>query len=127
MNVQFRQRFMKGFRVKLPMNKTLSLMGLAKKAGKLTAGHDAVMSCVKKGTASAVILTSDASPRHKKELENVGFRGKILCIEADMLEAGCVLGQKSCIFSVDDGGFSQAIEKTLTKEGFEDGCKIQGS
>lgn len=95
------------------MNKTLSLMGLARKAGKLGVGHDVVFAAVRDKTAKAVILTSDASPRHVRELEAAGFSGRVIEIKADMSEAGNVLGKRSCIFSVNDSGFAEAIEKTL--------------
>ena len=50
-------------------------MGLARKAGKLGIGHDVVFAAVRNGTAKAVILTSDASPRHARN--NVAFYIKI--------------------------------------------------
>lgn len=88
-------------------------MGLARKAGKLGVGHDVVFAAVRDKTAKAVILTLDASPRHVRELEAAGFSGRVIEIKADMSEAGSVLGKRSCIFSVNDSGFAEAIEKTL--------------
>ena len=95
------------------MDKQLSLMGIARRAGKLSVGHDMVLDSVRKGRAKAVILTKDASPRHKKELEAVSFAGRIIEMEADMNEAGLALGKRSCIFSVDDEGFANAIVKSI--------------
>lgn len=95
------------------MNKRLSLMGIARRAGKLSVGHDQVIEAVRKGRAKAVVLTSDASPRHLKELEAVSFSGKIIMADVTMEEAGLALGKRSCIFSVDDQGFADAIEKTV--------------
>lgn len=95
------------------MNKTLSTMGLARRAGKLLIGHDVVMLSVRQGRVQTVILTSDASPRHKRELEAAGFEGKILILEESMEEAGYALGKKSCIFAIEDEGFTKAIEKSL--------------
>lgn len=95
------------------MNKMLSLMGLCRRAGKLGVGHDAVFDAVRKGRASAVILTSDASDRHERELNAAPFPGKILHAGFTMEEAGLALGKRSCIFSVEDEGFANAIEKTL--------------
>lgn len=98
------------------MNKTLSVMGLAKKAGKLLTGHDAVMTEVRKGKQLTVILTSDASPRHLRELEAADFKGSTVQLPETMLEAGFATGKKSCIFAVEDVGFRKAIDKTLMKE-----------
>lgn len=95
------------------MGKLLSLMGLCRRAGKLSVGHDAVFDAVRKGRARAVILTSDASPRHGKELEAASFAGRIVKAGFTMDQAGLAVGKRSCVFSVDDEGFATAIEKTL--------------
>ncbi len=95
------------------MNKTLSLLGLARKAGKLGIGHDAVFASVRSGAAKTVVLTSDASPRHVRELEAAGFSGRVIVLETDMDETGRAVGKRSCVFSVDDSGFAKAIEKTV--------------
>lgn len=95
------------------MNKQMSLLGIARRAGKLSVGHDMVFDSVRKDRAKAVVLTSDASPRHRKELEAVSFKGIIITLPVTMDEAGLALGKRSCIFSVDDEGFAKAIEKTV--------------
>ena len=95
------------------MDKLLSLMGLCRRAGRLGVGHDAVFDAVRKGRAKAVILTSDASPRHRRELEAASFPGRIVEAGFTMEEAGLATGKRSCLFSVEDEGFANAIEKTL--------------
>lgn len=100
------------------MNKTLSILGLARKAGKLVIGHDAVMLSVRNERAKTVLLTADASPRHKRELEAASFSGKTVELPCTMEEAGFSVGKKSCIFATEDEGFAKAIEKTITKEDF---------
>ncbi|MBE6790703.1 MAG: 50S ribosomal protein L7 [Ruminococcaceae bacterium] len=99
-------------------DKTLNMLGLMRRAGKLLIGHDAVLLSVRQGKAAAVILTSDASPRHKREIEAAGFDGKIIELPCTMEEAGFSVGKKSCIFATEDSGFVKAIDKTITKEGF---------
>lgn len=99
------------------MNKTLSVMGLARRAGKLLIGHDAVMLSVRNNRALAVILTADASPRHEREINAAGFGGKIIKLSCTMEEAGFMTGKKSCIFALEDAGFLKATEKTLSEEG----------
>ncbi len=100
------------------MNKILNILGLMRKAGKLLIGHDAVLLSVRQGKAKAVLLTSDASSRHKRELEAASFQGKIIELPFTMEETGFSVGKKSCIFATEDDGFRNAIEKTITKEGF---------
>ncbi|MBR3766997.1 MAG: ribosomal L7Ae/L30e/S12e/Gadd45 family protein [Clostridia bacterium] len=99
------------------MNKTLSCMGLMRRAGKLIIGHDAVMLSVRNEKALTVILSSDASKRHQRELEAARFQGKILNLSFTMEEIGFATGKKSCIFAVEDEGFAKAIDKTLSEEG----------
>lgn len=95
------------------MNKTLGVMGLARRAGKLLIGHDAVLLSIRTGKALTVILTSDASPRHKREIEAASFNGKIISLPVTMEEAGIAVGKKSCIFAFEDEGFVKAIDKSL--------------
>ena len=95
------------------MDKQLSLMGIARRAGKLAVGHDAVFDSVRKGRAAAVIITNDASSRHLKELEAAGFEGKIIKLDASMDDAAAATGKRSCIFSLEDEGFTNAIAKSV--------------
>ena len=104
--------------------KTLSLLGLARRAGKLLVGHDAVLTSVKKRKTKLVILTSDASPRHRKELEAAGYTGGVAVLPADMETAGRALGKRCCICSLEDAGFADAVKKTICEEDIIDGSKV---
>ncbi len=95
------------------MNKTLGVMGLARRAGKLLIGHDAVLLSIRTGRALTVILTSDASPRHKREIEAASFGGRVISLPVTMEEAGIAVGKRSCIFATEDEGFTKAIDKSL--------------
>lgn len=99
------------------MADVLQYLGLARRAGKLSVGHDAALLSVRKGTASLVLLTEDASPRHKRELEAAGFGEKTRVIPYNMNDTGVATGKKSCIYAVDDEGFAKAVLNTLSKEG----------
>lgn len=107
------------------MNKILSLMGLCRRAGKLSAGHDMVMQSVRNEKAQAVILTSDASPRHRRELEAADFKKPVIALDCDMNAAGAATGKRSCIFSVEDSGFARQIQKIYEGGLVADGSKIQ--
>ena len=105
-------------------DKTLSLLGLARRAGKLLIGHDAVFASVKKRQTKLVILTSDASPRHLKELQAAGYPGETAVLPADMETTGPAVGKRSCIFALEDAGFADAVKKTICEEDIIDGSKI---
>ena len=98
------------------MNDALNLLGLARRAGKLQTGHDAALLSVRKGNAALVILTSDASPRHKRELEAAGF-DRTVTIPCTMADTGVATGKKSCIYALEDEGFSKAFINKIPKEG----------
>ena len=98
------------------MNKTFSLMGICRKAGKLLPGHDISFDAVRSGKAELVILASDASVRHEKELEALNYSGKTLRLNVTADEIAYAVGKKSCIFAVTDKGFAKALEKTICEE-----------
>ncbi len=95
------------------MNKTLSLLGICRKAGKLSVGHDMVFQSVRKGKARLIVLTKDASPRHLRELEAADFNGKVITLEDTSDTVGASIGKRCCIYAVEDEGFAKAIEKTV--------------
>lgn len=106
------------------MDKTLQLMGLARRTGKLIAGRDAVLDAVKKNQTTLILLTSDASARHRRELENAGCRSGIATLPCDMQAAGAATGKRSCIFALTDPGFAAAVTKTINEEEAQYGRKI---
>ena len=107
---------MKDWQGRLTMADVLGYLGLARRAGKLSIGHDAALLSVRRGSAHMVLLTTDASPRHLRELEAAGFKEKTAVIPYDMNETGVATGKKSCIYALDDEGFAKAVS-TLLKEG----------
>lgn len=91
------------------MADVLNLLGLARRAGKLQTGHDAALLSVRKGNAALVVLTEDASPRHRRELEAASFGDKTVVLPFSMTETGIATGKKSCIYAIEDEGFAKAI------------------
>ena len=92
------------------MDKLFSMLGLALRARRLLVGRDAVMASVRAGRAGLVLLTEDASPRHRRELEALGY---VLSLPCTMDETGARLGKRSCIFALEDENFITAIQKTI--------------
>ena len=93
------------------MSADYSILGLCRRAGKLATGHDAAVETVRNGTAAMIILTSDASERHKKELEAIGFKGETLQLPDTMDTVGYFTGKRSCIYAVTDAGFAASVKK----------------
>ena len=101
-------------------DKLLSMLGLAKKAGKLSLGHDAVIDAVARGKAQAVILAADASDRLEREMKReVAFQNStanVIKVQFTMADIGKALPHKVGVVSVNDASFAGAVLK-LYEEG----------
>ena len=108
---------------KLLMNnkKSISMLGMARRAGKLAMGHDMALNSIKDRKSKLVIFASDISPRLIKEFENTLINNhlSIKCIKLDetINELYMALGYKAGVMSVDDANFSSRIEELLSQEG----------
>lgn len=96
----------------------LSALSLARRAGKLTMGFDAVMKSAAMGEAFAVVVSSSASEKTRKE---AAFRCEMYDVplyEAGftMDEAERMLGKHAGIFSLSDENFLRLVMKKLEQE-----------
>lgn len=99
-------------------SKFLNLLGIARRAGKLSFGHDAVTDSIKQGKASLVVICADASERLKAEMKRLCDERKIQFIESgySMEQISLSTGMKSiAVLSVNDDGFAKSL-KDLTRE-----------
>lgn len=99
-------------------DKFLSLLGMARRSGKLSTGHDAVISSVVKNKAKLVILSSEGSERLKREINHAcTYGGKsipVLLTGYTTSELSQAIGIKAAVISVDDEGFGKAAEDKYT-------------
>ena len=93
--------------------KLYSMLGLARRANKLLIGRDSVMAAVRGGRVKLILLTCDASPRHRQELSAIGWQGETRELPCAMDDMAFHLGKKSCIFALEDANFSDAILKLI--------------
>ena len=102
------------------MDKILSLLGFAKKAGKLIAGSNAVLRSILYGESELVIVTKDAGGSVREKFERI-------CKENDVSfffigsqeEFERATGEKNkVIYSVIDTGFANKLKQLIyeTKE-----------
>ncbi len=107
------------------MCKTSSLISLAMKAGKVSSGEFQTEESVKRGKASLVIISKDASNNTRKKFENLCTFYNVECvIKFSKEELGLMIGRefRACL-SVNDQGFAQSIKKQLllmTQDSMED-------
>ena len=94
-------------------SKLLSMLGLAKRAGKLSSGHDAVIEEISRGKAQVILLAADASDRlereMKREIEFQKSPAKLIRTTYTMEQFGRALPHKVGVVSVNDASFARAV------------------
>ena len=95
----------------------LSLLGLARRAGKLSLGNDAAVESLRKGQARLVLLASDLSPRSRRGIAAAAQQAEAPCREtgASMEEIARAIGKHTGILAVNDEGFSKKIEQLCSE------------
>ena len=93
------------------MDKLLSMVGLARRAGKISSGSVGCEQSVKGKAAKLVIIATDASDNTKKAFTNTCSYYDTECIEyADMQSLGqCIGADERAVVSVNDKNFAKAI------------------
>ena len=99
-------------------SKLKSVLGLARKANKLSLGNDSVLEKIEKKIAKLVIFSSDASSR---TVENIKRKAKFnniytVNIKYDMNFINSAVGKKCAVISVNDEGFFRKIKSLIEEE-----------
>ena len=95
-------------------DKLLGLMGLARRAGRLTCGSDAVLRDIAAGKALSVLLAGDASPRTVNNIrvacEKTGTG--VFMVPFDKLALGHATGRgETAVAAVTDKAFSLRVQE----------------
>ena len=95
----------------MAQDKTLTLLGFCKKAGKLVAGTEKVTELIKKGATCLVMLSSDISPKTEKELKYHASGKNIVFIRLsyDRETVAHATATTAGVLATADEGFSKAI------------------
>lgn len=99
--------------------KTMNLIGLAMKAGKLASGEFSTEKAVKSGKAKMVLVAEDASDNTRKMFANMCTYYRIpVCIFGKRDELGHAMGKemRSSVAVLDDG-FAKALVKQMNING----------
>ncbi|MBQ3816950.1 MAG: ribosomal L7Ae/L30e/S12e/Gadd45 family protein [Clostridia bacterium] len=102
------------------MNKILTLLGFATKAGRLSFGFNSAMDSVKAGKAKLVVTACDLSEKTSKEVNfycDKNFVKVLRLSTADIQTVSEAVGRKCGIVSVNDSGFAQALLGAYTQGG----------
>ncbi len=109
------------------LNKVLGMLGLAKRAGQLVSGTDAVLDGIRKNKAKAVYISADASDNTKKKFcDSCKYYGIEYCILSNkMTEVSSAIGKMGNIAAVyvSDNELNKAVRKAAKADG---GC-VYGS
>lgn len=99
------------------MDKLLSLLGLARRAGRLEAGFDACRAAAREGRSALLAAAADVSPKTYKNLEYEARRAGIEAVRvpAGMFELGKACGVRAGVVSVNDKGFAAALRKEMER------------
>ncbi len=104
------------------------LLGMARRAGRLTTGYDAVAALVASGAVILVLTAADLSEKTEKELRFAAQdkRAEIQKIPLTKEEIGHSLGLKKPVgvLALEDKGFAAAVKKRLCGHDFEEECTV---
>lgn len=100
-------------------DKALNLLGIAKRAKKLSCGHDAAESSIRNGHAKLCLLASDASERLCREFTRSSCAENrnipVIITEYTMQQLGYATSLRSAVITVDDAGFAKRIIEILNE------------
>lgn len=97
-------------------DKVLSLLSLAKKAGKLKSGEYCVETEIKKGRAKLVIVALDASENTKKSYSDMCNHKKVPIIFYENKDnlGRCIGCEERAALVLTDEGFANAVNKEIS-------------
>lgn len=96
-------------------NRFSGLLGICRKANKMSIGHDASKISVKNGEACLVILASDAADRLKEEFSSLcsedGAKAEVIETDIPQRFLALKIGTKAAVLTVNDIGFAQKLKQ----------------
>lgn len=98
------------------MDKILSMLGLAKKAGRLVSGEEPVGAAARARDARLILLASDAADNTVRRARHFAEAGACLCapVPASKDDLGRAVGRTSCaMLALTDIGFAESVAKKL--------------
>jgi len=99
----------------VPNDRFLSLLGLARRAGKISLGFDSSVGSAIKKESALILTTKDISPKSMKELRYALTQCQVDIFEIpyDIDDMRSAVGKAVRIVSVNDGGFAAQARQLL--------------
>lgn len=99
---------------KVDQKKALALLGLARRAGKLTTGQDQVLKAIRTKKAYVVLMANDSGQSTQKKFSDKCHSYEIaLTTEFTKQELSSAIGAKRSLIAVTDPGFGKKIRQLL--------------
>ncbi len=99
-------------------DKFLSLLGMARRSGRVSLGHDAVINSIVRSRARLCVMSKEASERLQKEIKHAcTYENKnipVIVTDYSLMELSSAVGSKAAVISVDDEGFAKALISKYT-------------
>lgn len=99
--------------------KLAGLLGMARRAGRLSIGFDASVGAAESGKTGLLLLSTDASPKTAKECafaaETYGVKVMILPLDKAALAGAIGMHKPVAVVAVCDSGFAKAIRPHCTE------------
>ncbi|QEY35137.1 50S ribosomal protein L7ae [Caproiciproducens galactitolivorans] len=98
--------------------KILQLLGIARRAGRLSLGNDAVIESLRKRSAKLVLLAKDLSRRTSGGVRFAADKEGIAVqvLPSTMDEISMALGKRTGVVAVNDAGFASKLLTLCTAE-----------
>lgn len=92
-------------------DKVLSMLGLARRAGKLKAGYDLSVEAIRGGKAALAVAARDISEKTFKNMAYEAQRMNVPAIrlQVSMEELSAACGVRAGVLTLTDRGFAEAI------------------
>ena len=102
-------------------NKLLSLLGLMRRAGKLSLGFDAAAESAEAGNSCLILTTADISPKTLKELNyKINNKTDVIAIGCGQDDIQQAIGKAVKIISINDKGFAQKARLLMETDNGEE-------
>ena len=99
-------------------DRTLQMLGICKRAGKLVAGFDAVEAAARDRLAKLVLLSEGLSDRTKRKAEEFCMRYETPCKNCSMTleEIEWMIGRQAGVLAVTDEGLANKMRTLIGQE-----------
>ena len=102
-------------------NKLLSLLGLMRRAGKLSLGFDAAAESAEAVNSCLILTTADISPKTLKELNyKINNKTDVIAVNCSQEDMQRAIGKAVKIISINDKGFAQKARLLMETDNGEE-------